>query len=92
MTAQHTPLPWETVGGPTSDDLAICEAGGGDEIAIITNASLADRDLIVRAVNSHGVLRDALREMVAVFGSDDPGMRGPVEQMARAALAKAGEA
>ena len=40
---------WETVVGPTSSDLAVCEAGGGDIIAEIVNGSVMDRDLIAAA-------------------------------------------
>jgi hypothetical protein len=85
---EYTPGPWETVAGPTDGDLAVCEPEGGDEIAIVTNGSICDRDLIAAAPELLEACQAALPALSAheQTGCDCPD--SDAARLLRAAIAK----
>lgn len=88
MTTQHTPTPWHV----ESDIEIWCDTGGfvamtmTAEQAVGTAEDYANAAFIVRAVNAHAALVEALEAVISVAD------RKTVEfDLARAALAKAKE-
>ena len=83
---KHTPLPW-FYGAYTGDDS--CHIGGGDGKVCGGGRKLskANAAVIVRAVNSHGALLEALKEACAF--SDKVGVCYSWVPAANAAIAAA---
>lgn len=83
----HTPTPWQT------DQDGFIESMAGTYIAEVSSDSdkaeaQADAEFIVRAVNSHEELLDALERIVVECNLDDA-MLDVVRQIAEKAIAKA---
>lgn len=86
--ARHSPLPWHQVVNDGRPQTAIaCRLGL--RVALIewhgSDVTMANTEFIVRAVNSHAALVDALRELSQACSSDDTPVSFPM-------LIKAGKA
>jgi hypothetical protein len=80
MSNPHTPLPWRVFGIKNADtgELFYVACSPSDKPGALANGlSKENAELIVRAVNSHAVLVEALREIAAF---DD---RGANEHLAK---------
>lgn len=73
--AEHTELPWRASGAIMDGFRPVMASGGGIVCLVSTLGPNAakDTDFIVRAVNSHYQLAEALEECVAVLTADTVG-------------------
>lgn len=90
-STKHTPGPWETVAGSTPNDLAVCEAGGGDIIAEVVNGKIGDRDLIAKAWLIPELLEacERLCDEIDRIINKQPANHYSALEIGRAAIAKA---
>ena len=64
----HTPTPWTydevwaLVKGPKGEEVCAIHSGQGDNERVDRNVAYANAELIVRAVNAHEAMREALEE------------------------------
>jgi hypothetical protein len=96
MTPTHTPTPWRVVpttvkGAGTKRRDIVTDSGEFSPAFVAGDVDEHDAELIVRAVNSHAALVEALRDML----NDAETMNAPYRneafcEAARAALEKAG--
>jgi hypothetical protein len=78
---EHTPTPWKVVKTPKQEGGNITQIYGGDGFEVVTRVRSAERStaknaaFIVKAVNSHEELLEALKEIVQIELDQDPESR-----------------
>lgn len=88
MKAAHTPTPWHVMKFDDETNFIVTNDQG--DIRIITDIAEQDASLIVKAVNAHGDLVDALQQARAALVHNVPHLKGtPLDKYIDAALAKA---
>jgi hypothetical protein len=95
MSNPHTPLPWRVFGiknADTGEHFYVACSPSDKPGALASGLSKANAALIVRAVNSHAVLVEALQKLLDEYDAwdcyNDNGFTAETLELARAALAQ----